>query len=65
MTVMSSLRDSDPLSDSFGAQESCQEKVSRCAPLTTFHEAAHLPHVQHRSIGCRQPLEVGVLCMST
>ncbi len=36
MKVMSSLRDSDPLSDSFGAQESCQEKVSRCAPLTTF-----------------------------
>ena len=33
MKVMSSLQDSDSLHDSYGAQESCQEKVSFCALL--------------------------------
>ncbi len=36
MKVMSSLQDSESLNDSYGAQESCQEKVSHRAPLTVF-----------------------------
>ena len=39
MRVLASLQDSDSVSDSYGAQESCQEKVSG-ALLHMLHEGA-------------------------